>query len=245
MKKIYTQFFILVISAILVSCTGSGIGYVQEKSWEYKNDISKTNELKSFLDTNKLPKIVLRVPSVPSNVTQEEVSKLNTYNTCYNEIEKQLMKSGFTVRDRGLLENLLKTGNSNYQEIGKKIDTDIILEIISLNYYVPNVKHTFHDKEDKSQHDIIDPNYIDAAGAKMEGKIILVDRGQLGGMFTLYLGGGRYEFNYKGGKRSTSLSFVGNDKWYSSLTFTYDFSDDSRANAAKYFANQIIKLLTD
>ena len=98
-----------------------------------KNEIVITPELKAILAVNPRPKIVIRVPNPPTNVT--EADRFNTY---INIIEKTFLQQGFVVRDRALLENLMQSGNIDYQGIQKTIDTDLIIDILSLEFNIPN-----------------------------------------------------------------------------------------------------------
>jgi len=100
-----------------------------------KPEIVVQPELREFLKKNPKPRVVLRVPSTTSNVTATESEKNNEYNNLYGRIERELMKAGYTVRDRSLLNNLLTSGqNLSFKEIGEKVQTDIIIEIISISH---------------------------------------------------------------------------------------------------------------
>lgn len=147
-----------------------------------KNEIVMTNELKALFQENPRPKVVIRVPNPPTNVTEAE--KFNAY---INTIEKIFIQSGYTVRDRALLETLLKTGTTDYKTIGEKIDTDIIIDILSLQFDIPNRVYTFLNKTTKKEERFPkDENFIDCKMAKLECRLTIVNKGQLGGVFTFY-----------------------------------------------------------
>ena len=99
-----------------------------------KPEIIVQPELREFLKNNPKPRIMLRVPFETSNVTTTESGKISEYNSLYGRIEKELMKVGYIVRDRSMLNAVINsTPNASYQEIGEKTQTDIILEIISIS----------------------------------------------------------------------------------------------------------------
>jgi hypothetical protein len=98
-----------------------------------KNDVFIHPELREFLRKNPKPSIVLRVPTATGGITTTESEKIENYNSLYGRIEREFLKEGYTVRDRSLLEALVASGqNWSYKEIGEKIQTDIILEIVSI-----------------------------------------------------------------------------------------------------------------
>ncbi|MEJ5166194.1 MAG: hypothetical protein WHV67_04105 [Thermoanaerobaculia bacterium] len=148
-----------------------------------KNEIVATEDLKLLLLENPNPKVVIRVQNPPSNVTEAE--KFNVY---INTIEKVLIQSGFVVRDRALLESILKTGTTDYRAIGEKIDTDIIIDIISLAFGLPNPVRNYINKTKGIEEQFKkQENYIDCQIAKLEVRITIVNKGQLGGIFTFYV----------------------------------------------------------
>jgi hypothetical protein len=147
-----------------------------------QNEIVVTAELKAMLAANPRPKIVIRVPSPPTNVT--EADRFNTY---INIIEKTFMQHGFIVRDRALLETLMRSGNINYQGIQKTIDTDLIIDILSLEFNSPNPQKAFFNQKTKRfEMFATTANYVDCPKARLECRVTIVDKGQLGGLFTLF-----------------------------------------------------------
>jgi len=146
------------------------------------NEIVVTPELRALLAANPRPKIVIRVPSPPSNVTEAE--KFNSY---INLIEKTFLQKGFVVRDRALLENLMKAGNADYQSIQRTIDTDLIIDILALEFNIPNRVNSFYNITLKRNEKFATSlNYVNCAKARLECRITIVEKGQLGGLFTLY-----------------------------------------------------------
>lgn len=144
------------------------------------DELIKSIELKEFIKTHKRPKVVLRVPHLSNDVTENE----NT-NVIYNQIEKVFVANDFVVRDRALLNRLLQNDEDDldYQKIGDQIDTELIIEIVSIDfkykekyavYYLDN--STNEQKACGVKYDI----------ARLECKIIIVEKGQFGGNFTLY-----------------------------------------------------------
>jgi hypothetical protein len=252
MKKILIAVF---CSIVFYSCSTVEItkGVIEPKQdWTLKNEVVSTDALKNFIDANKSPKIVLRVPAPPSKVTEQEQSLIDANNLTYTEIEKNLVKTGFVVRDRALLSNLLESGNLSYEEIGKKINTDIILEIITLNYKSlveehksfknNSTKKTVKFREVKN----VSTGSLNLAIAKLEGKVILVKEGQVGGLFTFYVaacpGGCTFDYNYKGDKYAAiNVKPSDETQWYSAINFNF-IDDASKKWAASQFAEKIIAI---
>ena len=85
-------------------------------------EIFTKSSLRTFLRQNDDPKIVLRVPTQNMTTTEEERFSLSPI---YNAIEKELLKGGFNVRDRGLFNEILeKSQNKDYSSIQELTDTD-------------------------------------------------------------------------------------------------------------------------
>ena len=90
-------------------------------------DTYTSQSLKDFLRKNKQTKIVLRAPESYSSFSVVRNEKI-AFQSLYNDIEKELLKSDFIVRDRKLFESTF--GQMDIQDgkmIKKKFDTDIIL----------------------------------------------------------------------------------------------------------------------
>jgi hypothetical protein len=213
-----------------------------------KPEIVIKQELRDFLKKNPNPRIVLRVPSTTTNVTSAESERNADYNSLYGRIEKELMKAGFTVRDRSLLNNLLSSGqNLSYKEIGEKTETDIIIEIISIRtnkisddskkivteYPLEGWKRTVSEIEKDLK------NVFSVENSVIDCKIILVNDGTTAGMFTFNYcrcdknleGSCSVEFlTYKNGKKYRwindysykdvkTMRATGMSEWYNKVNF--------------------------
>lgn len=156
-----------------------------------KSEIIIRPELQDMLDRkgNSL-KIVLRVPAMPPHVSQADIL---AKNRLYDIIEKALYKAGFTVRDRALLEKVLQGEIGSYREVADKIDTDIILEIISLDTDVTLSHRYYYDPStgtDEKLADFIGENQPGPVfilyGGKLDARIITVKDGSVTGILTIY-----------------------------------------------------------
>jgi hypothetical protein len=171
---------VVLLTAILSSCTRFYLGNVKP-NLAASNEIVFTPELKTLLRAIPKPKIVIRVTNPPTNVT--EADRFNSY---INEIEKVFVKIGYTVRDRALLENLMRSGNLDYKGIKDKIDTDLIIDILALNFDNSTVSRSFFNKTTQKEESFAtELTYVECGIATLECRVTIVDRGQLGGLFTL------------------------------------------------------------
>jgi len=136
-----TKFAALILAVALASaCASLQVGTIKPNV-AATNEIVMTPELKGLLASNPKPKIVIRIPNPPANVT--EADRFNSY---INVIEKTFVQKGFTVRDRALLENLMRSGNPDYKSIKEKTDTDLIIDILALNFDKTVAVRTFFNK---------------------------------------------------------------------------------------------------
>jgi hypothetical protein len=171
---------LLLLAGVVTSCASLNVGTVKTNV-AAGSEIVITPELKKLLQDIPMPKIVIRIPSPPSNVT--EADKFNSY---INIIEKMFVQQGYTVRDRALLENLMKSGNVDYRSIKDKIDTDLIIDILALRFDGTTAVRTFFNKTtQKEELFATQQTYVECPVASLECRVTIVDRGQLGGLFTL------------------------------------------------------------
>ena len=188
---------LLFVFVLLQSCETTKIGHGTIGVTNVpKPEIIVQPELREFLKKNPKLSIVLRVPATSSNVTTTEAGNISEYNSLYGRIEKELMKVGYTVRDRSMLNEVLASGrNMSYQEIGEKIQTDIILEIISISkvtidkqyldvqtdFQYPRAYRS-HYKDADIKQDLL--NHYGVEKYIVDCKIVLVNSGTTVGMST-------------------------------------------------------------
>jgi hypothetical protein len=172
---------LLLVAAWTTGCMPTFVGQVKSNV-SAGNEIVLTPELKTLLVETPKPKIVIRVQNPPANVTEAE--KFNSY---INQIEKVFIQNGYIVRDRALLENLMRSGNLDYKSIKDKIDTDLIIDILGLEFDIPNPVKTFFNETTQKEEPFATPlNFVDCLKAKLECRLTIVDKGQLGGLMTIF-----------------------------------------------------------
>ena len=171
---------LLLAATAAMSCMSFNLGTVKPNI-ALGSEIVSTPELKAMLQEIPKPKIVIRVPNPPANVT--EADRFNSY---INVIEKTFVQAGYTVRDRALLQNVMGGGNVDYKSLKEKIDTDLIIDILGLQFDGSTAVHTFFNKTTQKEEPFATPQtYVECGFASLECRVTIVDRGQLGGMFTL------------------------------------------------------------
>ncbi len=212
------------------------------KAQPKQNDIYVSPEMREFSRTHTNPSVVLRVPYVASAVSEGEQKNLTKYNNYYNQIEKNLVKAGFSVRDRGLLNNLLSTGQMNYAEIGKKIETDIIIEVLSIDFGIDNYCHKATIKNSKKEINL-PGNILNPKIAKLELKFTIVEKGLAGAVITLYKSSCTENTDFILHRNLTNVNFIGRTGWYSSLNWLPDYDQETTERTITYFSNIIADVL--
>jgi len=154
------------------------------------NEIIIKPELQNLISSKgQNIKIVLRVSGAPKSITQEAQKEVSRP---YDNLERELSKAGFIVRDRDLLEKITsELKPSSYMELAKAIDTDIILEILYLGpcdlshnkYYEPGAERMFSLNADPKHPDSLT---FPMHGGQIDCRVITVRDGTVSGMFTLY-----------------------------------------------------------
>lgn len=155
------------------------------------NEIMIRPELRQLLSEKKGNiKIVLRVPTLVPQVSQSEIEKRNKL---YDLVERHLYKAGFIVRDRALLEKVLESGPTSFQDMATKVDTDLILEIISIDTNVDLSHRFYYDPALKQTGQLIE-KYDDGTpgpvfpllGGKLDCRVITVKDGAITGVLSLF-----------------------------------------------------------
>ena len=205
------------------------------------NQIVVTPELRALLEANPKPKIVIRVPNPPANVTEAE--KFGIY---INQIERAFLQASYTVRDRALLENLLRTSSTDYQSIRRTIDTDLIIDILALEFSAPEPYRQFHNRTEERDESFARPeNFVGCPKAKLECRLTIVDKGQLGGLFTVFASPcdqQDYEFLVKSGRDLMRWPTSASPGWSPSLSVVFDSVETQRI-FTEHVANELIKQL--
>lgn len=174
MKKLF--FFTSIITLAMLSSCGVKEGYV--KFNQTPDDLIGLDKIKAFLKQNPNPSIVLRVPQTTANATQSD-----QMNHLYTAIEKELVRSEFNLRDRGLFNQVLNSQKDlDYSKITELTGTDLILELVKVDNEIPFNTNIAYTKKDIA---VILKNINYARiGASVEFKLILVKNNQHGGSYT-------------------------------------------------------------
>jgi hypothetical protein len=194
MKLAYLVKFTLIIF-ILQSCTTSKD---MVKFSSKPKDVYTNSNLKTFLRANPEANIVLRIPNSSEDVTTKNsadkviaTNQNQTMDIYYNAIEKEFLKGGFSVRDRGLFNEVLKKmerdakENINYSQIKDLTNTDLIVEVIKINPAVPYVTNkTYKEIKKGKVAEYTSYREYKKYGASAEFKIIMVKNNEMAGTYT-------------------------------------------------------------
>ena len=167
------------------------------------DDIYANSNLKEFLKADINPSIVLRVPNSADKATSN--TNLNQdNNVLYNAIEKELLKQGYSVRDRGLFNEIInKSGSTDYSKIKDLTNTDLILEVVNIDSKVIySTNKVSVSKKKKSSEQIGNIDYR-RYGASVEFRIVMVRNNEIAGT---------YKYHYQpcpGGCELASFKFSG------------------------------------
>ncbi|MGE5625023.1 MAG: hypothetical protein ACM3ZT_05695 [Bacillota bacterium] len=188
----FTSLLPLLAASLLSGCVTEQSFNITRVNWPPapQDEVDVRPTLTQLVKDHPSLKVVLRVPNVTSNVTQAQTAQTGgseaSLNGAYDIIEKRLFKAGFVVRDRALLSSLIdKEGISSYQEIQKRVDTDLIIDVSSLKFNDPQDWLI----TDSYQTDTGQTNgaKVGEAVASVEAKFIIVSTGEVGGIVTLHV----------------------------------------------------------
>lgn len=252
MKKGFLHSTVLIIITFLLQSCGTYKTFTGTVKYDASrnNEVIKSVEFKSYLESRDKIKFVLRSPEGFTSFPKDEQKKMNEI---FSQIEKELILNGHIVKDRFLLELLLDKGDMSLQQVGKAIDTDIIIEIIDIDFNIPNHIKNFSIKEKGINTNFDNWNnidYIDCRLASLQCRITLVDVGNVGGIFKFYVSGcdkgndfyiNAYE-QWSGKLDNSKQATVGwnyGNVTFKSLTHTYDMNTMLRQKAIE----RLVKVL--
>jgi hypothetical protein len=197
---------------LLTSC-GSYTSLI--KYQKLPDDVFANANLRDYFKNNKSPKIVLRVPNSSDKATSNTVNTVNN-NVLYNAIEKELLKEGFNVRDRGLFNEIMdKSKSADYTKLGEETNTDLILEVISN-------KITLVNNGNGTEANNINPVDYKKTGASVEFRLIMVKNNEIAG---------NYKYNYTPCPNGCPLT----DWTYNKRTKTLELKETVAVNALEEF----------
>lgn len=256
MKNRLLQILTLIISVIILQSCGSYKTFTGTVVYDASknNEVTKSIEFKSYMESRDKIKFVLRSPAGFTKFPEDEQKKMNE---TFSQIEKELILNGHKVKDRFLLELLLDKGDMSLQQVGKAIDTDIIIEIIKIDFNVPNHIKSFSIKEKGLNTNFDNWNnieYIDCRLATLQCRVTLVEVGNVGGIFNFYVSGcdkgndfyiNAYE-QFSGNLDNSKEATVGwnyGNVTFKSLTHTYDMNMMSRQKAIERLVKALLSEL--
>jgi hypothetical protein len=220
----------LIIVAAFISCdTPSKIINYPKKP----DDIFVNGNLRKFLKENQSPKIVLRVPNSDDKATSNTSTNKDN-NLLYNAIEKEFLKAGFSVRDRGLFNEIInKTGSTDYSKIQDLTNTDLILEVVNIDpaiIYTTNKVTLVSKRRQTEQIQAVDYKRY---GASVEYRLIIVKNNEIAGV---------YKYNYRpcpDGCEISSFSF--SNKHSKEISLKETVSVNALEEFIKYSTQDLIR----
>lgn len=253
MKSGLNHIFILIILAAIFQSCGSYKTFTGTVQYDasMNNEITKSIEFKPYLESRDKIKFVLRSPEGFNSFPEDEQKEMNE---TFSQIEKELILNGHIVKDRFLLELMLDKGDMSLQQVGKTINADIIIEIIDIDFNVPNHVKNFTIKEK----DIItnfdnwnNIEYIDCRIATLKCRVTLVEVGNVGGIFNFYISGcdkgnDFYINAYEQGSGKLDNSKEATVGWnygnvsFKTLTHTYDINKMTRQIAIERLVKELL-----
>ena len=228
-KTLFAQSVIIIVFGLLAlsSATVHTPAYVTPFAKSPETTLNA--EMRDFLSKRKNLSVVLRVPYSSDKVTTEDLSRNNEF---YNTLEAHLIKAGYTVRDRGLLEQLLSSKTTlNYKEISTTIGADLIIELTNINWKTDNYQQTYvlDNKKQQQIHFKEQSKQLNPFMAKLDCKFTIVEQGLTGGILTCYYSScDKCYFNLVDGE-------IGYESW--------GFNQDRQREAFDYFSGKIIEVL--
>jgi hypothetical protein len=219
---------LLSLAAAVIITGGCAMHVVVDPSIPRPDSVTRP-ALAAYMRSTPSPTIVLRVPAPQSQVAQAQSQQGNAaIDQVYNLIEKELVKANFAVRDRGLLDAIVRSGqNLDYPLILQRTDAQLILEIISIQSREFNSSE--YARADRKGKGTLSNGSFPIQGWQFDCKVTLVRTGEIGGIYTIDIASGQNHFLVKGDKIQTATS-----TGYPSGAGTFGRSSDPGGQALGY-----------
>ena len=142
-------------------------------------DMLSSDELVTFIRNHPKPTIVVRTKETNDSI----IAKTNAY---YNYLmEKELVKSGFKVKDAELFSKTAEKANvEDYKRLNVITGVDLILELVRIKKDVPYTTEIFYTKNNEKRE--LNNYQISRNGAIIEFKLVLVGNNKAEGLYTFY-----------------------------------------------------------
>jgi len=192
-RPIVVKFFSIVLILLLGACATKKPAVDVTPQWSpayVPADGSVSPQLREMVKKGTTPKVVLRVPNTVSSIVQSDTARNTNYDALYGRVERRLVSEGFVVRDRALLQSLMSSGMSDYAAIGKRIDTDLIIEISKLSFtdQFQTASHFLDNSGNPVNRGVGGGRFHTNAIASMDLRIIQVKTGNVAAIITLKVG---------------------------------------------------------
>ena len=176
MKKIT---LLLAFTTLIISTSCSlQKGYVKLNNNIPVEDPVGIEVIRKFIKQNPKASIVVTAPNSKEKSTQSDPN-----SNIYNVIEKELLRAGFDVKDRGLYNEVVsKSKEINYVELKKLTGTDVILELVKVNTDVPYKTNKWYKKDGKEM--IYEDGEFTLKGTSIEFKFTLIEGNKYAGSYT-------------------------------------------------------------
>lgn len=148
-----------------------------------KDELFTNPTLREYLKTHPKPAVLLRTPSSGGAMIISETNELLNHPEFYSQIEKVFLLNGFTVRDRAIYDRILsQSQNIDYSKMSEMTNTDIVLEIVNIQYQEYKTNEVIKNGEPK----VYNCEFKGFYGWKVDCKIVLVNQNEIGGMYSFY-----------------------------------------------------------
>lgn len=256
MKNIKISYLIFSIAAFLFAGCGSYKTLTGTINFDASslNEGVKTSELSNSLKDKSSLKFLIRTPV---NYDKLEGDELAEMNSLVAEIEKDLIREGQRVKDMKLVDYLTDRGALNSENYNETLDADIIIEIMDVQFDIPNQITEFNIQEMNKKANFNDwenLKNIDCQLAMLACRVILVKEGNVGGIFKFYVSGcdeinnfyitlyQRYDGTINTDK-DVGVGWNYGNTSYLSLVHSYDLSESSREIAIKKLVGALLAQL--
>lgn len=185
-SRCLTHVLALLVTIMMAGCASTPPPVAVTPQWQpplQAIDGVVSPALRNFLRSTAAPKVVLRVPNVASSIVAADTAHNPNYDAVYGRFERKLVEAGFEVRDRALLQSLMTGGMADYAAIGRKVDTDLIIEVTSLGFDAE--KQLAEVGIDAAGHAYKGKPTLSSPLATMGVRVIQVSTGAVGGLLTL------------------------------------------------------------
>lgn len=150
-----------------------------------KNEFYTNPALRAFMKTHDSPKVVLRTNELVLRAASSNASDRSS-SYLFNVMESELIKQGFTVKDRNIFNDIISKTYSSDLYKKELSDADLIVEVVNIDDKLVYSTRKLTSISRSNSKEKVQPLLYKSLGAYVEYRIVMIHNNELSGIYKFY-----------------------------------------------------------